>query len=71
MGGSMMTKPPTGLHVSEKLLRDYRALQDRLASPKLDRLGIDRTAEKLESRRACKLYPWTPPRFIVGRMLFG
>ena len=58
----MMTKPPTGLHVGEKLLRDYRVLQDRLASPKLDTHGCDRVAQKLESRirRAGDLYPWTP-----------
>ena len=53
---------PVGLRVSERLLADYRALQNRLANPHLDALGRDRTAEKLESRirKATELYPWTP-----------
>ena len=58
--------PPTGLRVSEKLLQTYRELQARYAAPQLDKLGIDRTAEKLQSKvlHACDLYPWTPPEIF-------
>lgn len=58
--------PPSGLRLSEKLLRDYRQLQAHLAAPQLDRLGRDPVAEKLTSRimQATDLFPWTPPEVV-------
>lgn len=44
------TSAPRGLKVSEKLLRDYRAFQDRYAANELDELRRDRVAERLELR---------------------
>jgi hypothetical protein len=61
-GTMATTNAPRGLRVTEKLLRDYRSLQDRYAEGQLDNeLHRDPVAERLERRilKACELWPWT------------